>query len=200
MRSRPRDQFSPNLVSEEARCWRAHNKFEIVGNDARVFLWVLWQSKESVPLFFKENYLNYSPETEPKRKREWTVCSPMWRAWRFRLIRLFPVWCVTVITSWKYCWQTISNINTYVLQFLHVFFPPLPTFKSCDLVTFPSYPSFLFFFEGKLNETKIERNCHCMYVTLNDTRDELACQLFRKTAKQQRFIQYARADNAVNWK
>lgn len=41
MRSRPRDQFSPNLVCEGERCWRAHNKFEIVGNDARVFVGVV---------------------------------------------------------------------------------------------------------------------------------------------------------------
>ena len=71
--------------------------------------------------------------------------------------------------------STFDSLGTYVLKFLHVFFPPLSTFESRDLVSLSSYPSFLLLLEGQLWEIKIrEKLCHFLPVTLNNTLNILA--------------------------
>lgn len=66
------------------------------------------------------------------------------------------------------CPRQYLTLDTYVLQFLHVLFPPLPAFKSCYLVSFSSNPSLLFLLSRKLARNENKRKL--LYVTLNDTR------------------------------
>jgi len=67
-----------------------------------------------------------------------------------------------------------GGLNTYVLKFLHMFFPSLSTFESCDLVSLSSYPSFLFFLEGELRKKNRRKIVSFLPVTLDDILNILA--------------------------
>ena len=145
----------------------------------------------------QRNKFMISAQTEPKRKRQETMCTNHAMRVTFRLVRLLPVWCVTRITRRVYC----RPLGTYVLKFLHVFFSPLSTFESRDLVSLSSDPSFLLFLEGQLWEVKVgEKLCHFLSVTLNNTLNILAYTYCFTKPQNKSFLFKTRApDNEIKF-